>query len=81
MYRILRFSEVRLLTGLSRSTIDRAERRSEFPRRVALGKNSVGWKEEEVQAWIDSRRPGLLLPAENTEHTPMSKRVRIRRTR
>ncbi len=52
---ILRFGEVRKRTGLSRVTIWRLERDGAFPARVSLGGAAVGWREDEVQEWIDSR--------------------------
>jgi predicted DNA-binding transcriptional regulator AlpA len=33
----------------------RLEKRDEFPRRVQLGANSVGWFLDEVEAWCASR--------------------------
>jgi prophage regulatory protein len=50
--RLMRFSEVRDLTGLSRSTIWRLERASAFPRRVRVSPNAVAWSEEEILNWI-----------------------------
>jgi len=57
--RVLRTSEVLKLTGLSRSTIWRLERRQHFPERLRLGPNAVGWDEDEVQSWIRSRPRGF----------------------
>ena len=53
--RIIRTKEVQSLTGLSRTSIWRLERKGEFPARVPLGTGSVGWKYTEVQAWVHSR--------------------------
>jgi len=50
--RIMRIQEVVDLTGLSRTTIWRKERAGEFPARVRLGENSVGWRAGEVNRWI-----------------------------
>lgn len=55
-FRIIRFCEVRQLTGLSRSTIDRLERAGQFCRRVKLGLRSVGWILEDVMDWLRSRK-------------------------
>lgn len=52
---VIRFPALRQLTGLSRSTVDRLEKALDFPRRVRLGPNSVGWRLDEVQAWIAAR--------------------------
>ena len=43
------------ITGLSKSTIDRLERRGEFPQRVELSKQRIGWVVEEVEAWRRER--------------------------
>jgi prophage regulatory protein len=52
---ILRRPAVEQLTGLSYTTIYRKMRTGEFPPRVRLGQNSVGWRESDVRAWISSR--------------------------
>ena len=57
--RILRTNEVIERTGLSRSTLWRLERSGEFPDRIHLGANSVGWVEDEVDTWLKGRRRGL----------------------
>ena len=56
---IIRSHELCRKTGLSRTTIWRLERAGRFPSRLQLGENSVGWLEQEVQAWIESRPRGL----------------------
>ncbi|WP_241086791.1 helix-turn-helix transcriptional regulator [Candidatus Vondammii sp. HM_W22] len=43
------------MAGLSRTTLWRLESKGEFPRRVSLGGNSVGWKLSEIKQWIDER--------------------------
>ncbi len=53
--RIIRADEVQTMTGLSRTTIWRLENKEEFPRRVSLGANSVGWRLSEVQSWLAQR--------------------------
>jgi predicted DNA-binding transcriptional regulator AlpA len=53
--RIIRAKEVQSMAGLSRTTLWRLENKGEFPRRVSLGGNSVGWKLSEVKCWIDER--------------------------
>jgi len=56
---ILRTEDVTRLTGLSRTTLWRLERSGNFPPRVRLGANSVGWVEDEVHEWIASRPRGM----------------------
>jgi len=52
---ILSAKEVTKKTGLSRTTIWRLERKGEFPLRVALSNRRVGWKEDEIIKWLQSR--------------------------
>ena len=52
---ILRFAEVRKRTGLSRATIYRRMRVGEFPAALDLGNGLLGWDEEEVEEWRESR--------------------------
>ena len=47
--------QVRLRTGLSRSTIYLKMKNGEFPTQVSLGPRAVGWLEAEVDRWIASR--------------------------
>jgi prophage regulatory protein len=57
--KILKFPEVRVKTGLSRTTVWREERAGRFPKRVRLTANSVGWVESEILAWMENRPRGL----------------------
>jgi prophage regulatory protein len=57
--KIIKLKDVIELTGLSRSTIWRLERQGNFPQRVHLGERSMGWLEEEVDAWLNSRPRGI----------------------
>jgi prophage regulatory protein len=53
--RILRRPEVELITGLSRSTIYSWVSAGRFPKPVALGARLVGWRETDIQAWLQAR--------------------------
>ena len=53
--RILRRPEVEARTGLSRSTIYAWMQQGEFPKPVALGSRLVGWRESDVNAWLETR--------------------------
>lgn len=53
--RILRIQEVIKLTGLSRTTIWRMERKGEFPARVQLCVGSIGWRANELNIWLANR--------------------------
>lgn len=52
---IIRLTEVLRRTGFSRSTLYLLIAKGEFPHQVPLGARSVGWIEEEVDAWIAHR--------------------------
>ena len=54
--KILRKPALLAKTGLSYPTLYRRIQDGTFPQPVELGPNSVGWIEEEVDAWIKSRR-------------------------
>lgn len=55
MTRFLRIKDVVTRTGLSEMTLWRRQKAGTFPRRVKLGPNSVGFLEEEVEAWCVAR--------------------------
>lgn len=49
---IIRMTDVRRRTGLHRATIYRKIARGEFPSGLAIGTNSTGWYESDVDAWV-----------------------------
>ena len=55
---IIRKPEVEKRTGLSPSHTWRLEQRGDFPARVKLGPMAVGWYEDEVDDWVNSRLRG-----------------------
>ncbi len=58
--KILRKPAMLAKTGQSYPTIYRQIQAGTFPQPVQLGPNSVGWIEEEVDAWIKSRPRGFI---------------------
>lgn len=54
---ILVFEELKSKHGipLSRMHVDRLEKAGQFPKRVQLGKNSVGWLESEILDWLSEK--------------------------
>lgn len=58
--KILRKREVVAKTRRSYPSIYRDMQAGTFPQQVQLGPNSVGWIEEEVDAWIKSRPRGFI---------------------
>lgn len=61
-YGILRMPSVLAHTGYKgRATIYRKEQQGQFPKRIKLGPGqggAVGWRAEEVRAWVDARAAG-----------------------
>ena len=53
--RILRARAVAELTGLARPTIYAYMKRGDFPQSVRLGPGTVGWRQSDVDAWIEER--------------------------
>ena len=53
--RIVREPECREISGLSRTTRWRLERKGKFPRRRKLSDNAVGWIFSELMAWVTAR--------------------------
>jgi prophage regulatory protein len=59
MQKILDHNQILDLTGASKVTIWRWERDGKFPKRVNLSENKVGWFEDDVAGWIESRPRGI----------------------
>ena len=58
MDRMMRIPEVAEVTGLSKTTIWRRVKSGDFPAPLRLGSlttRSVGWREGDVEKWIESR--------------------------
>jgi len=53
--RILRLRQVLDVTGLGKTKVYDLQARGSFPMRVKITDHSVGWIEEEVQAWLTKR--------------------------
>ena len=53
--RFIRIKEVQKISGLRRPSLSRLEREGLFPKRKKLGSHAVGWREDEVREWLDSR--------------------------
>lgn len=55
LQKILRLSEIKNVTGLSRSSIYLRISEQRFPKPINLGGRAVGWLEDEVEAWVDQQ--------------------------
>jgi prophage regulatory protein len=67
MDRVLRFPEVKRLTGLSRTTIWEQEKVGKFPKHIQISERAVGWFESHICAWLDTLAKG---PAEEPARRP-----------
>jgi prophage regulatory protein len=56
MPRFLTYARVRAIVPYTRQHLGRLERAGRFPRRVALGPGRVAWAEDEIRAWMESRK-------------------------
>lgn len=66
---VMRLSEVKRITGLSRTTIWEMERAGKFPKHAQLTAKSIGWLESQIDGWMETlaappipepeRRPNL----------------------
>lgn len=57
--RILRLPEVKAQTSLSKSTIYARISANEFPKPISLGGRAVGWTDQSILNWIESRERDL----------------------
>ena len=51
---VIRISEVKTITGLSRSTIYDHIKKGLFPQSIKLGPRSVGWLRSEIEGWLNA---------------------------
>ena len=58
MERMLRIKDVIKITAMSNSTIYELIKSNDFPRPKRIGKRAVGWLENDIQNWVDSRTLG-----------------------
>jgi len=53
---IIRPRNLPAITGISRTSIWRAERAGDFPKRIRLSAGAVGYRMTEIQEWLNSRQ-------------------------
>ena len=58
--RILPWSQVKVICGLSRTTVWRMQKSGDFPASVQVSTNRVGWWQSELLAWRRARIPRRL---------------------
>ncbi len=58
--RILPWSQVKVISGLSRTTVWRLQKTGDFPASVQVSRNRVGWWQSELLEWKRTRTPRRL---------------------
>lgn len=53
--RVIKLKEVKLITGLSASSVYRGASSGTFPTPIKLGERSSGWLKSEVDQWLQDR--------------------------
>lgn len=54
--KIIRPTELSELLSLSLVSIWRMEKRGELPPRIKISKRAVGWRESDIEAWLNERQ-------------------------
>lgn len=52
---LLSYKDLQKLFKISRSSLWRWESKSTFPKHINIGNNSVRWRRDEVEQWIDQK--------------------------
>ena len=52
---VLRIKDIMELLSVSRSTVWRWSKQRDFPSKIQLGGNTVGWFQKDLFAWLESR--------------------------
>ena len=55
MNRIISGDQIREIVPYSKTHLARLERAGEFPQRIRIGRNRVGWLASEIDTWIAER--------------------------
>jgi prophage regulatory protein len=58
--RLVRYKDLKYGVDYSRQHLGRLEADGKWPQRVQIGGNSIGWFEDEILAWMESRQRGPL---------------------
>ena len=67
--RVLPWSQVKVISGLSRTTVWRLQKTGDFPASVQVSPNRIGWWGSEILEWRRSRIPRRL-PAPKPAKAP-----------
>jgi prophage regulatory protein len=55
---IIRARDIRAATGLHPATVWRLRARGLFPAPIRLGVQAIGWRRQDIDAWLDARERG-----------------------
>ena len=55
MNNLIKLNSVKLMTGLSKSSIYNMMHKEGFPKKIYIGERAVAWVEAEIQQWIESQ--------------------------
>ncbi len=69
---ILTKQQVMAMTSLSASTIWRRIQAGDFPMSLQLSPGKVGWHEEEIDLWLESRPRGVAQLPANLNKIPIT---------
>jgi len=78
--RILPWSQVKIICGLSRTTVWRMQKSGDFPACVQVSLNRVGWWQSELLAWKRARTPRRLPESRIMVATTEPAKPPVRRT-
>ena len=57
-YAIVRTAEAAEILSITRKHLHKLSKEPDFPRKVRIGTNAVGWKISDLEAWINSKMDG-----------------------
>lgn len=57
--KIIRVKELCRLISVSPTTLWRMEKRGELPPRIKISTRAVGWRESDIEEWLESRSEPL----------------------
>ncbi len=69
-WRLMRLHELTSVVPYSPQHIRRLEQANQFPQRVRIGANRVGWVREEVEQWLSNRIGGRFMIDEHNQQAP-----------
>ena len=52
---IVRTAETAAILSITKKHLSELSKRDDFPRKVRLGQQAIGWRIQDIEAWIDSK--------------------------